>query len=92
MDILEDLIVQYIFAVFSEEQQREMTSRTDIEENLHEDAIDDMKEELFRQIYNNVYWFRILQRIEENCRKEESDEEDNYASGSEEDSGSGGEE
>ena len=91
MDILEDLIVEYIFAVFSLEQQREMTCYRDIEENLHEDAVEDIKEELYRHVYNTLVWHRILQRIEENCRKEESDEEDN-ASGSEEDSSSGGEE
>jgi hypothetical protein len=84
MDILEDLIVEYIFAVFSLEQQREMTSHRDIEENLHEDAIEDMKEELYRHVYNRLHWYRILQRIEENCQKEESEEEDN-ASESEED-------
>jgi hypothetical protein len=91
MDILEDLIVEYIFAVFSLEQQREMTSYRDIEDNLHMDAIEDIKDELYRQLYNTLVWHRILDRIEENCRKEESEEEDN-ASGSEEDSDSGGEE
>lgn len=77
--------MQYIFAVFSLEQQREMTSHRDIEENLHEDAIEEMKEELYRQVYNSLVWYRILDRIEENCRKEESEEEDNNASESEED-------
>lgn len=84
MDVLEDLIVQYIFAVFSLEQQRTMTSMRDIEENLHEDAIEDMKEELYRQIYNSLRWWKILERIEENCFEESCGEEDN-GSESEED-------
>lgn len=84
MDVLEDLIIEYIFAVFSPEQQRELTTMRDVEENLHEDAIEEMKEELYNHVYNLINWKRILERIEENCAEESCDEEDN-GSESEED-------
>ena len=77
MDILENLLLEYVFAVFSVEQQREMTCKRDIEENLHEDATEDIKEQLYRQLYWRLDWNSIVQRIEENCGEEESCEEDN---------------
>ena len=88
MDILEDLIIQYIFAVFSLEQQRELTTMRDVEENLHEDAIEEMKDELYNRVYNLINWRRILQTIEENCAEESCGEEDNGSECSE-DSASG---
>ena len=84
MDVLEDLIIEYIFAVFSPEQQRELTTVRDVEENLHEDAIEEMKDELYKHVYNLINWKRILERIEENCYEESCHEEDN-GSESEED-------
>lgn len=77
MDILENLLVEYILSVFSVEQQREMTSKYDIEQNLHYDAVEDIKDELYRQLYYHLDWNSILTRVEENCGEEDSCEEDN---------------
>lgn len=74
---LEDLIYDYLTEMLPIETLRTLHGQHDIENNLHDDAVEEMKTELFNTFYAMVRWRSLLYRLDEYTSQFEEEQEEN---------------
>jgi len=62
---LEDLLYEYITTMLPNHDLKRIYGQYDVENHLNDDAIDEIKTELFNIFYGMLRWKSLLNRIEE---------------------------
>ena len=85
--VLEDLLLDYITCRLTEEEQRNLHSRSAIEGHLciDEDAVEDIQNRIYELLMDDVNWNALIRRIHERL-PEEDEEEDNESTEDEDNS------
>ena len=73
---LEDLLYDYLTEMLPIETLRRLNGQYDIENHLHDDAIEEIKTELFNIFYAMLRWRSLVRRLEEYTNQYEEEEEE----------------
>lgn len=73
---LEDLIYKLLVRSLSDKEKQRLHSWYDLTHHVDEESREDMKDALFEFVLNNINYYRVISRLQENITEEEAEEEE----------------
>lgn len=72
---LQDLLYEFVKARMNEEEQRRIVTSVQILNNLDEESEDEIKNELYNLLLQQVSWSQLINRIHADLPEEEDEDE-----------------
>ena len=75
---LEEMILKALDNKLTDDEKKQIHSSYDCEREIDEETEDEMKHALFKYVFNNVAWWKIIAKLKEGLESddESSDEEE----------------
>lgn len=73
---LEEMILKALDNKLTDDEKKQIHSAYDCEREIDEETEDEMKHALFKYVFNNVAWWKIINKLKEGLESDEEDSSD----------------